>query len=61
MVVSFVKILQNLFLGVIFIYFGVTNSYKTLENYCKRKLFKVSVESVVIAVKTRAFQFDPKF
>ena len=58
MVVSFVKILQKWFLGVIFIYFGVTNFYKTLDNYCKRKLFKVSV---VIAVKTRAFQFDPKF
>ena len=58
MVVSFVKILQNLFLGMIFIYFGVTNFYKTLDNYCKRKLYKVSV---VIAVKTRAFQFDAKF
>ena len=38
--------------------FGVTNSYKTLVDYCKRKLYKVSV---VIAVKTRAFQFDAKF
>ena len=47
MVVSFVKILQNLFLGVIFIYFEVTNSfntlrYKTLEIYCKRKLYNLN-------------------
>ena len=38
--------------------FGVTNSYKTVENYCKRKLYKVSV---VIAVKTRASRIEMKF
>ena len=38
--------------------FEVTNSYRTFEKYCKRKLYKVSV---VIAVKTRAFQIETKF
>ena len=47
-----------MFLCVILTFFGVTNSYRTVENYCKRKLYKVSV---VIAVKTRAFQIETKF
>ena len=38
--------------------FEVTYSYKTFENYCKRKLYKVSV---VIAVKTRASRIETRF